>query len=72
MWLMNEHGQVIYHTDASKIGTVLEETDEYPLLNGSFRTTLHGKRTLISVSESKTHHWVLVHQIPLKYLTGKK
>ncbi|MFP3124714.1 sensor histidine kinase [Ectobacillus funiculus] len=71
MWLMNEHGQVIYHTDASKIGTVLEETDEYPLLNGSFRTTLHGKRTLISVSESKTHHWVLVHQIPLKYLTGK-
>jgi two-component system sensor histidine kinase YesM len=71
MWMMNEYGQVIYHTDSSKIGTVFNKINEYPLLNGSFRTETEGERTLISVSETKNLNWVLVHSIPLKYLTER-
>ncbi|SMQ63454.1 two-component system, sensor histidine kinase YesM [Bacillus sp. OV166] len=71
MWMMNKHGQVIYHTDSSKIGTMFKEINEYPLLNGSFRTNVNGKPTLISVSETKNLDWVLVHSIPLKYLTER-
>jgi two-component system sensor histidine kinase YesM len=71
MWMMNDRGQVIYHTDSSKIGTIFEEINEYPLLNGSFRTDVNGERTLISVSETKNLEWVLVHSIPIKYLTER-
>jgi two-component system sensor histidine kinase YesM len=71
MWIMNKQGKTIYHTDTSKIGSVEKEINDYPLLNGSFRTDIDGKRTLISVNESNELPWVLVHSMPIKNLTEK-
>lgn len=69
MWVMDDSGQIIYHTDPSKIGSTFSELREYPLLNGSFQTWINKEPALISINESTTHHWILVHSIPLKYLT---
>ncbi|MBT2724642.1 sensor histidine kinase [Bacillus sp. ISL-46] len=69
MWVMDENGQVIFHTDSSKIGSVFSELNDYPLINGSFQTGIGKDKTLISVNKSARHKWILVHSIPLKYLT---
>ncbi|MGZ9817140.1 cache domain-containing sensor histidine kinase [Peribacillus simplex] len=71
MWIMNKQGKIIYHKDHSKIGTVEKGIQEYPLLNGSFRTEIDGKRNLISISESNELPWVLVHSMPIKNMTEK-
>lgn len=71
MWIMNKQGKMIYHTDHSKIGSVEKEIYDYPLLNGSFRTEIDGKRNLISISESNELPWVLVHSMPIKNMTEK-
>ncbi|MEH7118816.1 sensor histidine kinase [Neobacillus vireti] len=69
MWVMDRNGQVIFHTDASKIGSVFSEIKNYPLYNGSFQTGIGQDKTLISVNQSARHKWILVHSIPLKHLT---
>ncbi|MEH7544805.1 MULTISPECIES: sensor histidine kinase [Bacillaceae] len=69
MWVMDENGQVIFHTDPSKIGSVFTEVKDYPLENGSFQTGTAQEKTLISINKSARHKWILVHSIPLKYLT---
>ncbi|WP_077624573.1 cache domain-containing sensor histidine kinase [Sediminibacillus massiliensis] len=71
MWVMDESGQIIYHTTHEKIGTSFEEIQEYPILNGSFRTVVNGEETLISTNQSEQHGWVTVHSIPLKFLTER-
>ncbi|MFY0802307.1 cache domain-containing sensor histidine kinase [Peribacillus frigoritolerans] len=71
MWIMNKQGKIIYHKDHSKIGTVEKGIHDYPLLNGSFRTEIDGKRNLISISESNELPWLLVHSIPIKNMTEK-
>ncbi|GAA3315116.1 hypothetical protein GCM10020331_009340 [Ectobacillus funiculus] len=35
MWVMNQQGRVIYHTNHEQIGTV-EDINQYPITNGSF------------------------------------
>jgi len=69
MWVMDENGQVIFHTDSSKIGSVFTDINDYPLVNGSFQTGTGQEKTLISVNKSARHKWLLVHSIPLKHLT---
>ncbi|ULT58335.1 sensor histidine kinase [Neobacillus drentensis] len=69
MWVMDDNGQVIFHTDPSKIGSVFSELKDYPLINGSFQTEAGQEKTLISVNKSVRHKWILVHSIPLRYLT---
>ncbi|MEH7096292.1 cache domain-containing sensor histidine kinase [Neobacillus vireti] len=69
MWVMDENGQVIFHTDSSKIGSVITEVKDYPIENGSFQTGTAQERTLISINKSARHKWILVHSIPLKHLT---
>ncbi|OAS82571.1 MULTISPECIES: cache domain-containing sensor histidine kinase [Metabacillus] len=69
MWVMDDQGQIIYHPLQKKIGTYFEEIDDYPILNGSFRTTIEKDRTLISINQSAKQQWVLVHSIPITYLT---
>ena len=69
MWVMDENGQVIFHTDSSKIGSVFTDINDYPLVNGSFQTGTGQEKTLISVNKSARHKWILVHSIPLKHLT---
>jgi two-component system, sensor histidine kinase YesM len=69
MWVMDESGKVIFHTNPSKIGSIFNELNEYPLVNGSFQTVEQTEKTLISINRSSIHKWILVHSIPLKYLT---
>jgi two-component system, sensor histidine kinase YesM len=69
MWLMDQQGDIIYHTNDKEFGKKVEAIDEYPLLNGSFRTNSNGQKTLISLEEAKEFPWILVHSIPLKNLT---
>ena len=69
MWLMDPQGQIIYHQDQNRVGSYYEEVYEYPLLNGSFRTNQSKDRTLISINQSEKQDWILVHSIPIKYLT---
>ena len=69
MWVMDENGQIIFHTDSTKIGTVFRGIKDLPLVNGSFQTGENQGKTLISVNKSGRHKWMLVHSIPLKYLT---
>ena len=71
LWLMNRSGEIIYHTDNEKIGEIDTELPKYPLLNGSFRKGSGRNGAIISISESGMHDWILVHSIPLKYLTER-
>ncbi|WP_299090591.1 sensor histidine kinase [uncultured Metabacillus sp.] len=71
MWVMDDQGQIIYHPDQTKIGTYFEELNQYPLLNGSFRTNTANERTLISINQSSKQQWILVHRIPINYLTER-
>ncbi|MBS4206987.1 sensor histidine kinase [Bacillus sp. FJAT-50079] len=69
MWLMDKQGKIIYHTNKEETGKIIEEINEYPLLNGSFSTNISGQKTLISLDEAKDFPWILGHSIPLKDLT---
>ncbi len=71
LWIMNTTGKIIYHTDKEKIGSIDPEIGNYPILNGSFRANLGKDSRLISVKESSQFKWVLVHSIPLKFLTER-
>lgn len=70
MWLMNESGMIIYHTDKELVGTVDANMKSYPLLNGSFRTKGTDEPALISLNQS-TRGLVLAHSIPLGKLTNE-
>ncbi|MEK4971556.1 sensor histidine kinase [Niallia sp. FSL R7-0648] len=72
MWLMDENGYIIYHPDKTQIGQTDSGAAEYPLLNGSFRTVNHKKENILySMNQSVNKHWILVHSIPMKYLTER-
>ncbi|MCM3790708.1 sensor histidine kinase [Domibacillus indicus] len=71
MWIATKKGNIIYHTEQSKIGSVDPEIGQYPILNGSFRKNQDGEKSLVSVSESRELAWVLVHSMPIKNLTEK-
>lgn len=70
-WLLNEEGRYIYHTDPGKIGTVDENFQRYPNINGSFRTTDEQENKLISISKFTPENWVLGHSVLLKNLTER-
>ncbi|MEQ4480963.1 sensor histidine kinase [Cohnella silvisoli] len=72
LWVMNPSGKIIYHTNHELIGTVDEEKTRYPVLNGSFRTSVSGEEAkLVSVNQTSKLGWVLVHSIPLHDLTQR-
>ncbi|GKU81901.1 sensor histidine kinase [Niallia sp. NCCP-28] len=72
MWLMDQNGYIIYHPDQTLIGTKDEELKNYPLINGSFRTTENNQgKILFSINQSSANKWILVHSIPMKYLTER-
>ncbi len=70
-WLMNDQGEIFYHTDRTLIGTYDAEIHKYPLQNGSFRQTVAGESSIMSISQSTTYDWVLVHSTRLKDLTQR-
>lgn len=71
VWIMNKPGQIIYHTNKDKIGMYDTEIEHYPVLNGSFRSNKTSEPLLMSIKESAQYNWVLVHSIPLRYLTER-
>lgn len=71
IWIMNEEGQIIYHSDPSYIGQFDPELAHYPILNGSFKTRSQENPRIISIKEATQYNWVLVHSIPSRYLTER-
>ncbi|MCQ6559450.1 sensor histidine kinase [Paenibacillus mendelii] len=71
LWVMNRQGEIIYHTDRDKIGTIDPDIKRYPILNGSFLAEGSGDSRLVSVTESSSFGGVIAHSIPLKYLTER-
>lgn len=67
IWLMNQDGYVLYHTDTNQIGTINQEKSQYPTLNGSFKTT----KMLFGTDVSSRNNWVMAHRIPLDNLTAE-
>jgi two-component system sensor histidine kinase YesM len=70
MWLMNESGLIVYHTNPALIGTVDMNKKSYPLLNGSFRTKGSDTPSLISLNQS-SRGLILAHSLPIKKLTSE-
>lgn len=70
MWLMNESGLIVYHTNSDLIGTVDTNKKSYPLLNGSFRMKGSDTPALISLNQS-SRGLILAHSLPIKKLTSE-
>ena len=72
IWVMDQNGYIIFHPKESLIGTVDQEITSYPLVNGSFRTTYSNKKNILySLNQSEENRWILVHSIPMQYLTER-
>jgi two-component system sensor histidine kinase YesM len=71
LWMMDETGRIIYHTDPELIGTIDHEFKNYPKINGSFRTTKEEKSRLISLNHLDETGWTLAHSIVAKNLTER-
>ena len=69
--LVNGRGEIIYHTERSRIGSYDTEINNYPVQNGSFRKESGGESWIMSVSQSNIYDWGLVHSVPLKELTKR-
>jgi two-component system sensor histidine kinase YesM len=70
LWVMNDDGRIVYHTDPEMIGTFYPDVYRFPIKSGSFKKTDGGGAELFSVSVSQLTGWTLVHQIPIKALTS--
>ncbi|WP_163583332.1 cache domain-containing sensor histidine kinase [Gracilibacillus saliphilus] len=68
IWLTDQDGRFIYHSDRSMIGKVDAQFSHYPKINGSFRTTDWIDNDLISTYKFPTMNWYSFHRIPLHEL----
>ncbi|MBB6512414.1 two-component system sensor histidine kinase YesM [Gracilibacillus halotolerans] len=71
IWLMNDQGRVIYHSNHEEIGNIHIESNDYPILNGSFRTLNENENKLISLHTSDETGWTLAQSIYLSELTQR-
>lgn len=71
LWIMNEKGRIVYHTDPDLIGTRYPDAARFPLTNGSFKKKTAEGGELFSVSLAERTGWTLVHHIPIKELTSQ-
>lgn len=69
LWITDQSGRIIYHTNPDLIGDLDKEFFKYPKLNGSFRTTGLKNNLLISKSKLQGSDWYLFHSITLSDLT---
>ncbi|MFC0274475.1 sensor histidine kinase [Metabacillus herbersteinensis] len=69
IWLTDQSGRIIFHTEPHSIGDLDNEFVDYPQINGSFRTTEHEDNQLISMDKLQESEWYLFHRIPLSDLT---
>ncbi|MFC0560602.1 sensor histidine kinase [Halalkalibacter alkalisediminis] len=71
LWMMDQSGRIIYHTNPEYIGKVDEEIHQYPKINGSFRAMTDHETSLISTNHLESQEWILVHRILAKDLMGR-
>ena len=69
IWITDQSGRNIFHTDPDLIGDLDVEFLDYPKINGSFRTTKHEDNQLISMDKLQSSNWYLFHSILLSDLT---
>ena len=67
MWMFDKDGYIIYHSMSSLIGTRDLETENYPIENGSFKSSSF----LYSSANSLNNRWTFMHVIPVSHLTVK-
>lgn len=67
MWMFDKDGYIIYHSTSSLIGTRDLETENYPIENGSFKSSSF----LYSSANSLNNRWTFMHVIPVSHLTVK-
>src|SRR5690606_34216305 len=71
LWIINDQGRIVYHTDPGLIGTRYPDASRFPLRNGSFKKKTAEGGELFSVSLADRTGWTLVHHIPIKELTSQ-
>lgn len=71
LWMMDKNGRIIYHTNPEFIRTIDREIENYPKINGSFRTTQEENNRLISLNYMDETGWTLGHSILVGNLTEK-
>ncbi|WP_226037458.1 cache domain-containing sensor histidine kinase [Aquibacillus saliphilus] len=69
IWITDEQGRIIFHTDPELVGSFDEKFDNYPKINGSFRTTNLNNNQLISTETSPSTKWRIFHSIGISDLT---
>ncbi|HZH58928.1 MAG TPA: histidine kinase [Metabacillus sp.] len=69
IWITDSTGRIIYHTDPALIGEFDEKYEDYPKINGSFRTTLLDENELVSTEDFQGFDWRIFHSIALSDLT---
>lgn len=67
MWMFDKDGYIIYHSTSSLIGTRDLEKENYPIENGSFKSSSF----LYSSANSLNNRWTFMHVIPVSHLTVK-
>ncbi|WP_404405104.1 sensor histidine kinase [Jeotgalibacillus malaysiensis] len=68
--IVNESGQIVYHSDHSQIGQTDLEINDYPITNGSFRTFEGSDSNLVSIDRSELFSMDLIHYLPVRSLTA--
>ncbi|WP_194842015.1 sensor histidine kinase [Gracilibacillus salitolerans] len=68
IWLTDQDGRFIYHSDPNMIGEIDSQFQHYPKVNGSFRTTDWMNNDLISTYKFPSMNWYSFHRIPLREL----
>ncbi|WP_194287346.1 sensor histidine kinase [Gracilibacillus oryzae] len=69
IWIADQNGKNVYHTNSDLIGESDENYSNYPNINGSFRTTQLAQNQLISRNELSATDWTLFHSVALQDLT---
>lgn len=71
VWITDRRGRIVYHTNSNLIGGIDQNFNEYPDINGSFRTLEENNNELISRNKLPIFEWNLFHSVPLKQLTAE-
>lgn len=69
IWITDKEGRIIFHNDPTLIGEYDGQYEEYPNINGSFKTTLLDINHLISTENFEEFEWRIFHSIALSDLT---
>lgn len=69
IWITDSAGRIIFHTDRQLVGKFDEKYEDYPKINGAFRTTGLADNQLISTVDFQGSDWKIFHSIVLSDLT---